>query len=64
MKLDSEAQRQTLINCIRSAQVSGMVAELAQLIPEIMGVLSAVEAAEIETTAQGGATVPPEASEK
>jgi hypothetical protein len=47
MELDSEAQRQTLINCIQSAQISGMVAELVPTLRDIMGVLDAVKSAEI-----------------
>lgn len=48
MKLDSEAQRKTLINCIESAQIFGMVSELIPALNEVMGVLNAVKSADIE----------------
>lgn len=48
MKLDSEEQRQTLINCIQSASLSGMFVELAQIVAQVSATLAAVQEAEIE----------------
>jgi hypothetical protein len=48
MKLDSEAQRELLLNCINSANLSGMVVELMQQLTEVARLIETVKAAEIE----------------
>jgi hypothetical protein len=49
MKLDSEEQRQTLINCIHNASLSGPVIELMPILIGIAKTLECVKSAEIET---------------
>lgn len=48
MKLDSENQRQTLMNCIMAAELSGTVKELMPLLAEIAKLADTVKSAEIE----------------
>jgi hypothetical protein len=48
MKLDSEHQREILVNCIQNANVNGSVLELMPLLTEVVGVLEIVKSAEIE----------------
>jgi hypothetical protein len=50
MKLDNEKQRETLINCIGSAQLSGMISELLPLLNEISLLIETVKTAPLEDT--------------
>ena len=48
MKLDFEKQRELLTNCIMSAELTGMVAELFPQLTEISALLEAVKKATVE----------------
>jgi hypothetical protein len=48
MKLDNEQQRQLLINCIQSANLTGMVMELLPQLTAVVSLLKTVQTAEIE----------------
>ena len=48
MKLDSEEQRQILINALQSATLSGMVSELMPMLEQIARTIVIVKDAEIE----------------
>jgi hypothetical protein len=52
MKVDNEEQRQTLINCIQSAQIGGMYAEVSQIVIQLAELLEVVKSAKVETTEQ------------
>jgi len=48
MKLDNDKQRETLINAIQSAQLSGMVSELLPLLEEIATLVNCIKFAELD----------------
>jgi hypothetical protein len=52
MKLDSEDQRQTILNCIQNAVVSGSVGELMPLMTKLAELTNAVQSAAIESEKQ------------
>jgi hypothetical protein len=52
MKLDSEDQRQTILNCIQNAVVSGSVGELMPLMTKLADLANVVQSAEIESSEQ------------
>jgi hypothetical protein len=47
VQLDSEKQRETLLNCIQSAQISGLVVDLFPALAEIATLIDAVKAAPV-----------------
>lgn len=51
MTVDSEKQRETLLNCIDSCQLSGMAAQLFAVLQEIAEVREAVKSASISQDA-------------
>jgi len=48
MKLDSEKQREILLNCIDSTQMSGVVIELMKVLKDVVDVRDAVEHAALD----------------
>jgi hypothetical protein len=54
MKLDNEKQRETLINCVMSAQLSGMVSELFPLLTDISILVETIKSAPLEEKEQDG----------